>query len=364
MSRPVTAAITAILVLVVSGCTGLVASPTDPPVQPPTDVANVPSQGEARQAIVIAPEPVVEPETVAEADPDPAADPEPEAEADPEPVADTTSDVPLELEDLLGKDGRLSVLLLGTDKREGIVGERTDAIIVATISPDTGKVAMISMPRDTVNVPIGPDEVFRDRINTLYWSHTRKARKQKVALRRTLKDFEYAFDTEIDYYALVDFRGLVRLVNSIGGIDVTLKEKLHDPTIHLKPNGLKLKAGERHLDGLKALAFTRTRHTDSDYERSRRQQQAVTAVAGQVRDRGLAALPKLIELASKKVVTDFPMAAAPLLLELAQTAVLDKPRSIVLEPGRFAKPGPEVYTIAPKVARVREVFAKAMKPLN
>jgi LCP family protein required for cell wall assembly len=324
----------------VSGCSGLIASSTEAPQRPSTDVANEPSQGEARQAFVVAPEPSAGT------------------------GSQTSSAGPLVLDDLLGEDGRLSVLILGSDRREGIIGERTDAIIVATISPDSGKVAMVSMPRDTVNVPIGPDQVFRDRINTLYWHHTRKARKQKVALKRTVKDFEFAFDTEIDYYALVDFKGLVRLINSIGGIEITLEEKLHDPTMHILPDGLKLKAGDRHLDGKKTLAFSRTRHTDSDYHRSRRQQQVLTAVGEQVRSRGLEYLPRLMELVSAKIVTDFPIEAAPLVLGLAGRARLDKPKSVVLEPGRFARAGRQVYTITPRVAEVRKLFSKAFRPLD
>lgn len=340
MSRLVLGSVTAVLVLALSGCTGLIASPTAAPQRPSTDVANVPSQGEARQAFVIAPEPSAEAESA------------------------PSSDAPIVLEDLLGDDGRLSVLILGSDRREGIVGERTDAIIVATISPDSGKVAMVSMPRDTVNVPIGPDLVYRDRINTLYWHHTRKARKQKVALRRTLKDFEFAFGAEIDYYALVDFKGLVRLINSIGGIEITLEEKLHDPTMHIKPKGLKLKAGDRHLDGKLALAFSRTRYTDSDYYRSRRQQQVLTAVGEQVRFRGIDYLPRLMELVSARIVTDFPIEAAPLVLELADRARLDTPKSVVLEPGKYARAGRQVYTITPRVAEVRKMFSKAFRPLE
>lgn len=341
MSRSAMASVAAILVLLLSGCTGLVAAPTDSPLQPSTDLANERDRGQARQAIVIVPEPTEVP-----VEPDPK------------------SDEPLELHDLLGEDGRLSVLILGSDRREGIIGERTDAIIVATISPMTGRVAMVSMPRDTVNVPIGPDEVYSDRINTLYWKHSRKANKQKVALRRTVKNLEFAFGTEIDYYALVDFTGLVRLINSIGGIDITLKEKLHDPTMHLGDKGLKLKAGERHLDGKKTLAFSRTRHTDSDYHRSRRQQQVLAAVAGQVRDRGPSALPALMELVSTRLVTNFPIEAAPLVLKLAESAVLERVRSVVLEPGRFARPGRQQYTIVPRVFEVRKLFSKAFRPLD
>ena len=69
----------------------------------------------------------------------------------------------------MGSDGRFTVLLLGSDYREGIVGERTDAIIVATLDPASGKVAMVSLPRDTINIPTAPGEAYAERINTLYF---------------------------------------------------------------------------------------------------------------------------------------------------------------------------------------------------
>ena len=72
---------------------------------------------------------------------------------------------PPQLSDLLGADGRLTVLILGSDVRKDIIGERTDAIVVASIDPSHGKVSLISLPRDTVNVPIAPGRAYPGRIN-------------------------------------------------------------------------------------------------------------------------------------------------------------------------------------------------------
>lgn len=269
---------------------------------------------------------------------------------------------PLTLEDVLGSDGRLTVLLLGSDKRKGVAGERTDAIIVASIDPGTGAVAMASLPRDTVNVPIAPGKVYAGRINSLFGELERQSGKRKVALRKTKQALAYAFDTEIDYYALVDFRGLVRLINGIGGIDVTLKEALVDPTMHIGRNGLRLKAGRRHLDGKTALAFSRSRHSDSDYERSARQQQVIAATAEKVRKRGVAALPSLAQLARKRLVTDMPLRAAPVLLELAGRAKLGNPKSIVLAPSRWARQLPGTYVITPRVLEIQKMFDRVFGP--
>ena len=278
--------------------------------------------------------------------------------------ADPTPKPPLKVSELVGEDGRFTVLILGSDYREGVIGSRTDAIIVASINPRSGKVSMVSLPRDTVNVPIAPGKVYRGRINSLFWDYERASGKPKQALKKVKRDLSYAFGVEIDYYALIEFDGLVRLINSIGGVDVRLAEKLVDPTMHLGKNGLKLKKGNRELDGKTALAFTRTRHADSDYDRSRRQHQVLTAAAQKVRRRGAEQLASLVEVARKKLVTDMPMRAAPALLELAANADLNKAKSVVLEPGLYARQLAGSYTITPKVLAQQKLFDRIMKPVE
>jgi len=283
------------------------------------------------------------------------------AKADPTPKP---TKPPLQVADLVGEDGRLTVLILGSDFREGVIGSRTDAVIVASVNPRSGKVALVSLPRDTVNVPIAPGVVYPGRINSLFWEYERASGKPKNALKKVKRDLAYAFDTEIDYYALVEFDGLIRLVNSIGGVDVRVAQKLVDPTMHLGQSGLKLKKGRRELDGKTALAFTRSRHSDSDYDRSRRQHQVLKAAAQKVRKRGAEQLGALVDVARKKVVTDLPLRAAPALLELAERADLDKVRSVVLEPGVYARPLAGTYTITPRVPAQQQLFDRLMKPVE
>jgi LCP family protein required for cell wall assembly len=281
----------------------------------------------------------------------------------PQPTPEPTKP-PLVVADLLGTDGRLTVLILGSDAREGIVGSRTDTIIVATIDPTSGKVAMVSLPRDTVNVPIAPGDAYAGRINSLFWEFERASGKTKDALKKTKAALAYAFDTEIDYYVMLEFDGLVRLLNSIGGVEVTLAEPVVDTSMRLGGKGLRLKAGKRLLDGKTALAFSRSRHSDSDYERASRQQQVVAAAAEKVRSRGLESLPALVELAGKKTITDIPLRAAPALFELAMKAKLASPKSIVLAPGRWARELPGTYTITPRVLEVQKMFDKVFGPLE
>src|SRR6185436_15679865 len=68
----------------------------------------------------------------------------------------------------IGSDGRMTVLLLGSDYRRGHAGNRTDTIIVVSFDPATGATAALSIPRDTVNFPLPGGSVYRPKINGLY----------------------------------------------------------------------------------------------------------------------------------------------------------------------------------------------------
>jgi LCP family protein required for cell wall assembly len=256
----------------------------------------------------------------------------------------------------VGRDGRLTVLLLGSDRRRNIAGERTDAIIVASVDPDSGRLALVSLPRDTVNVPTAPGRVYGERINALFFTLQAGKGKRKAALDKLRDTLAYAFETEIDYYALVDFEGLVRLVQTIGGVTVKLDQPLIDPTMHIGKRGLRLKAGSQRLDGQHALAFTRSRHTSSDYDRSRRQHHVLGGAVERVLGGGAGLLPALVTTVRKHVVTDLPIRAAPALLELAGDVDLAKVRSIVLEPPRWTRQVAGGYTIAPRVIEIQKLF--------
>ena len=315
----------AALLIALSGCSGLAASEDEEPTRRPRDRA------------------------AAEATPAPTPEPTP---------------APPSVAELAGEDGRLTVLILGSDVRKGIAGERTDAIIVATIDPASGRVAMVSLPRDTVNVPIAPGVAYPDRINTLYLDLKSQTGKSKTALTKLKEALGYAFGTQIDHYVMVDFDALVKLIDAIGGIEVALEEDLIDESMHIGSRGLRLKAGTPRLTGKEALAYARSRHTDSDYDRSRRQQQVLAAAAEKVRQRGLSVLPALVELARTKTMTDIPLRAAPALLELAGRADLSDPRSVVLEPVRWARVMPDSYTISPRVLEIQKLFDRLFEPLG
>ena len=128
------------------------------------------------------------------------------------------------LDKLTGTDGRFTVLLLGSDARKHLSGERTDVIMVATIDPATGSVAFVSLPRDMRNVPYGPGQTYPVQVTGLFQSFELQGMTRTQALKRMKQAMSYAFGIEIDYYAITKFTGVVNLINNIGGVNVTLDD--------------------------------------------------------------------------------------------------------------------------------------------
>jgi LCP family protein required for cell wall assembly len=249
------------------------------------------------------------------------------------------------------------MLLLGSDARPGLGGERTDTIMIASIDPATGKVAFISLPRDTADVPIGPGQTYSPKINGLFQQYRLNSGSRKSAYQSLVKALEYAFGIEIDRYALAHFNGVISLIDQIGGIDVTLAQPFDDPTSHITKNGLHLHAGKNHLNGHFALAFARSRHTTTDYDRSRRQQLIISVAVTKVLGMGIGELATLAPSAFTAIETNLTLDDAPALFALAQEARLGNYKSVVLGPRTYATETAG-YTNHLKIDVVRALFKR------
>ena len=237
---------------------------------------------------------------------------------------------------LLGTDGRLTVLLLGSDSRPSIGGNRTDAIMVVSIDPTTGKSAAFSVPRDVADFPLPKSGTYGPKVTGLY-QHLQKttggngARAMKQAVGR-------AFGIEIDRYALIGFNGVTKLVGAVGGVDVTLDKPYFDPFywVNAHHRGWGLPAGKSHLNAANALIFARSRKGDSDFGRAKRQLVLVGAALTKVRSRGVAVLPKIIQIAKDTVRTDLPLESAADLYDLYTTFDVGAAKQAVFGPRKFA----------------------------
>jgi polyisoprenyl-teichoic acid--peptidoglycan teichoic acid transferase len=257
----------------------------------------------------------------------------------PSPPASATSDPSPSLapgaDPLLGTDGRLTVLLLGTDYRPAHPGNRTDAMMVVSIDPTTGVSAAFSVPRDVASFPLPKSGTYGPKVNGLYQYLDSTMGDGASGMKQA---FARAFGIEIDRYVLIGFNGVIKLVRAVGGVDVTLSQAYYDPYYWVtnRHRGWGLPAGKSHLNADDALIFARSRKGDSDFSRAKRQQMLVMAAVAKVRSRGLADLPKLIDIAKDTVRTDLPLARAADLYALFSTVDLTTAKHAVFGPKTYA----------------------------
>jgi polyisoprenyl-teichoic acid--peptidoglycan teichoic acid transferase len=297
------------------------------------------------------------------ASPTPAVTPSPTPAPTPTPTPSASPSAPA-ANRLLGKDGRLTVLLLGSDYRAAHPGNRTDVIMVVSIDPTTGHVAAASIPRDTTAFPTSRSATYNAKVNGLYQSLIGRLGQAKAG-REMKRIVGSAIGVEIDSYAVIGFEGVRRLVNAVGGVDVTLAKSVSDPHYGVSAHhqGVYFPAGRNHLNGDRALIFARTRKGDNDFERARRQQLLVAGAVDAVRDRGLSKLPALLAIGQRFVKTDLPLASAVELYRIVGKADVGHSTGVVFGPTKWAS-GAGGTSFKLKLSEVRRWTAKWMAPVG
>lgn len=174
-----------------------------------------------------------------------------------------------------------SVMMVGIDTRDSGNLMNTDTIMVATYSYDTNDLIMTSVPRDFY-VKIFPDRSTYNKINSVYASH--EQRKKGSGMDGLKSVVEEITNIEIQYYAMIDYKGFVQLIDAVGGVDVNVENSFTD-YMYPKGNGyqtVSFKSGPQTMDGETALKYSRSRHSmqnneGSDFARARRQQRVIAA---------------------------------------------------------------------------------------
>ncbi len=252
-------------------------------------------------------------------------------------------------------DGRVNILLLGKGGQEQPDGpDLTDTIIVASIDPLAKEAALLSIPRDLwVKSPSGGqtkiNQVYYDAKQAALNKYPYKERgsdaaKQSgeeagiAAMKKTVSD---SMGVPIHYYAMIDFAGFRKAIDSVGGIDINVTEEMAvSEQLWLAGKGnykLDVKPGYQHFDGWKALAFSRSRKTSSkgDFARAERQRAVIVGLKDKVLSVGTLANPvKLNQLMSDfsgNLATDFSINEMLRLYDLSKEISSDKVTSAGLD---------------------------------
>jgi polyisoprenyl-teichoic acid--peptidoglycan teichoic acid transferase len=177
-------------------------------------------------------------------------------------------------------NNRVNILLVGADQRPGQIKFNTDSIIFASLDPQTKRVSLLSIPRDT--------RVFLDghgyvKINSV------SALTNMETLQKVVEDLT---GEKAAGYMLTNFQGFKKIIDTLDGITVNVEKDMYFETGDQEDGYINLHKGIQRLDGAKALQYARFRHDAlADISRTARQQVVLKAVAKEMFQ--LSTLPKL-----------------------------------------------------------------------
>src|SRR5665647_54554 len=176
----------------------------------------------------------------------------------------------------------VNIAVFGIDGRSDIDGDRADTIMIVSMDFRNGTVKVTSVMRDLmVQIPATKDtyETF-DKINASY---------AYGGPELTVKTLNTNFDLNIKDYVVVNFDAMVDTVDTLGGVEVNVKNQdvLDWTNKYIDDVNDKVGRGDPHLEaigpqtlsGVQALAYARNRFSDNDYERTARQREVVEQIA-------------------------------------------------------------------------------------
>ena len=264
------------------------------------------------------------------------------------------------------EDGRLNLLIVGTDAGPDRWLLRTDSMIVLSVDVATGRAALFGIPRNMTGVPLPPesrgafaDGRFPGMLNALYvyaWGHPSQFPGGDArGFRAVTGAVQELIGVRLDAFVALDLRGFVELVDALGGLWIQVPERLVD-SAYPKIDGsgtvrIAIEPGCHHLDGEMALAYARSRHQDSDYGRMQRQQQVLLALRGQLDPAALLPqVPALLQAARDHLWTTISQDDLPSLVELAARVKTSAVATVRFVPSAY----PEHLTTA-EIGRIRAV---------
>lgn len=171
-----------------------------------------------------------------------------------------------------------TILLMGIDSTDEVLGENAiangDTLILVTFNPKTLNATMFSIPRDSY-VPIS------------CWSGkpenkiTHAAAYGNDCMINTIEDY---FDVNIDYYAKINFKGLVKLVDAVGGVEMNVEKELCTDDSS-RGSQICIQPGQQVLNGEQALVYARNRKqlANGDFGRAEHQQEIIKALINKIK---------------------------------------------------------------------------------
>lgn len=184
------------------------------------------------------------------------------------------------------ENGRTNIMLFGTEgynmdgeTDEGVYDGAylTDALMVISFDQETKDVALLSLPRD-LKVPMA---CSAGKINEVFWCHNQDGENEQAGAEALMTQVGEVLGIDFQYYAHINWGSLVSIVDTLGGVTVTLDEDIAD----YQYTGLVMQAGvPTQINGEQALKLARARHgtTGGDFTRGNSQRKILEAVANKL----------------------------------------------------------------------------------
>ena len=188
-------------------------------------------------------------------------------------------------------DHIINILLIGQDRRPGETRARSDSMILCTIDTQEKTLVMTSFLRDLyVDIPDWNGRTYQDnRLNACY------AFGGMGMLDLAL---EKNFGIQVDHNLEVDFSGFEKIINIFGGVTINLTKA------EANYMGGGLKEGTNFLNPEQALQYSRIRYLDSDFGRTNRQRNVLTALFNSIKTMNSDQLSQLINNILPMITTD------------------------------------------------------------
>ncbi len=200
------------------------------------------------------------------------------------------------------ENGRTNILAFGTSgyNMEGEEGngvhdgaQLTDSIMILSLNQETGDLAMLSLPRDLKS---SPTCTTTGKINEVYWCNNMYGEDEQAGAEALMAEVSSILGIDFQYYAHLNWGSLIQIVDTLGGINITLDEGIYDYYY----TGAVFEPGiEYTINGAEALGLARARHgtTSGDFSRGASQQKILIGIKDKIFEKDLN-LTDIISLAS------------------------------------------------------------------
>lgn len=153
---------------------------------------------------------------------------------------------------------KINMLIIGVDAPYLEDHARSDTMMIISFDPDTKKVYLMSIARDTWVSP--PWLGFPTKINAI----NNPDFCFDCGTQRLIETIEWLTEIKIHCYMKTNFRGFAQIVDVLGGVDINVEKDMDYEDID--GTSIHLKQGFQHLNGQKSLEYVRFRHTDADWQ--------------------------------------------------------------------------------------------------